>query len=254
MGTIITLEPRLYAEDLFDGLRPEKEQGEDRRIEVKRDERLEEMIAGFERVLKNKKLNPLGYQETYERISKIPRRYNSEEIEKFTLLLGKYQDSVNFDEIPGLFLSALINQSDDENFVLHTGYLTSYLHYIGWLNKKNITIKGNAGTCLGRSMKNGKIIVEGDSRNNTGVLMSGGLIEIRGEANDYVGSQMSGGKIIVRGNAGSNVGWAKTGGVIHLYGGYETISSYIYRGDIYHKGKQIIKAGKPVEGAKIKWE
>jgi hypothetical protein len=230
----LILTQKLKAEDLFDGLTPENEQGEDRKIEVRKDERLEELARDFERILENKRLGRFGPGE----LSELDYQYHwicrSENIEKFSLILGRYQDLEHFSFVSGLFLSSLINHSDDNDFVLHTTHLTTYPGYIGYFNTKNITIKGNAGKFLGNKMSSGRLIVEGDADSLAGDKMTGGLIAIMGDANYCVGSQMKGGEI-------------------HINGDYGTISEFIFGGNIYHRGKQIFKAGEPVEGAKVKW-
>jgi len=269
---VMALEPRLKAEDLIDSLGRENEQGKDRKIEVRTDGKLEELVIEFEEVLANKRIKNFYSEKVYKRRTLSSLKYSSKDIEKFSLLLERYHDLRYFDERVGLFLSSLINYSEDKDFVLHTYSLTNDPEYIGYLNFKNITVKGNAGDWLGYEMKKGKIIVEGDLGHDGGYFMRGGLIEIKGNAGEGIGYFMESGKIIVRGNAdrtaggfmsggkiivernvGKNVGHEMEGGKIHINGDYESISKSISGGDIYHKGKQIIKDGKAVRGAKIKW-
>ena len=60
---------------------------------------------------------------------------------------------------------------------------------------------------------------------------------------NYLGSWNT--KIItIKGNAGKDVGHAMKGGAINLDGNYEEISWAIKGGNIYHKGKLIVKDGK----------
>jgi hypothetical protein len=255
MGILTTLEPRLYAEDLFEGLRPEKEQGKDRKIKVKRNERLEELVREFEWTLKSIQLRTKSWeiQDIYKSMPKPKKSYDSKDIGEFLVLLERYQDASHFGYISGLFLSSLINYSFNNDFILHTHHLTSNPENIGYLNYKNIIIKGDPGGWAGYEMKNGKMIIEGNARINTGFNTVGGLIEIKGDVSLYLGCGMEGGLIRVYGNAGDDIGYGMKGGDIYLDGDYESISRSIRGGDIYHKGRQIIKNGKPVEGAKVKW-
>jgi formylmethanofuran dehydrogenase subunit C len=213
----LVLTQKLKARDLFDSLDREKEQGVDRRIEVKRDEKLEEITGYFEYILEYGWLKNLSYRESYGRMSERPV-YSSKEIEKFSLAIGKYQESKEFDSSYGILLSSLINQSNDKYFILHTGYLTTYPNYIGYLNSKNIIIKGNAGDSLGQEMQKGSIIVEGDTKYYAGSNMNGGLIEITGNVKNSLGYEMKGGKIIVRGNAGMDTGNSMINGEIIVFG------------------------------------
>jgi formylmethanofuran dehydrogenase subunit C len=304
------LTTRVKAEDLFDTLDREKEQGKDRRIEVRADRKLEELVNYFEYVLNNESLKDLVIESKYRWISRPSIKYSSEDIKEFSLLLERHQSSKYFNERSGIFLSSLINESYGKDLVLYTNHLDISIDLIGFSNTKNMTIRGNAGRFLGRGMESGKIIVESNSKDGAGDFMTGGLIEIKGDADYCLGSSMTGGKIIVRGNsdlatgclmengeitvfgnsegelgrgmkggivrvygntkelsgweteggkiyvggnAGNEAGYKMLGGEIHINGDYESISREIKDGDIYHKGKLIIKDGKEISGAKVKW-
>ena len=83
--------------------------------------------------------------------------------------------------------------------------------------------------------------------------MQGGEFIINGNVGDFLGDDLRSGMIVVNGQAGDFIGSSRSGGEIHLNGDYESITRECDGGNIYHKGKMIIKNGKPVRGAKIKW-
>jgi hypothetical protein len=267
----LTVTRRLKAKDLFDTLEKEKEQAKDNKIEVKSDSKLEEIIKDFEKIFEKAKSGGIILQSFYFDLKEI-QKYSSKDIEKFSLTLSRYKDPKYFNPAVGIFLSYLINNSEDKEFVVHTNHLEDSIQGIGYSNSKEIIIKGNSGSNLGRDMKSGKIIVDGDTQEDIGHNMSGGSIEVNGNSNSQIGYFMSGGEIILRGNSGNylggfmekgtiisfgdskkGVGLCMKGGKIYLEGEYKSITTMIQGGDIYHKGKLIIKDGKEVPGANLKW-
>jgi formylmethanofuran dehydrogenase subunit C len=278
---------RFKAQDLFDTLDREKEQGEDRRIEVKSDSKLVELIREFEKALMDREFGIGKYRELNDKGYLNPKRYSAEDIERFSLVMVGYQDEKGFNAKAGYFLSLLINQNENKEFVLDTRNLAIIPWYIGFRNTKNITIRGNAGDLLGYEMENGNITIEGNCDENAGNSMIGGLIEVKGNTKDFLGYQMRGGKIVVRGNVknnlgsfmeggnlivngncGDNLGWCMqngtitinrnagsgigldmSGGEIYLNGDYKKIAepNEETKGDIYHKGKLIFKDGRIIK-------
>jgi formylmethanofuran dehydrogenase subunit C len=268
----MVLQRILKAEDLFSRLTPENEEINDRKIKIKTDKGLEEITKDFERILEKAKLRGLILQSFYLE-PKNMRKYSSKEIERFSLVFRRYNDLKHFNPAVGIFLSYLIKNSYDKSFVVHTSHLEKTIQCLGYSNSKEIIIKGNSGSNLGRDMKSGKIIVEGYTEENIGHNMTGGFIEIKGNANSQIGYFMGGGEIVLRGDSGhylggfmengmiisfgntkKYVGLRMKGGTIHLNGDYKSISKQISGGNIYHKGTQIIKNGKAVPRAEIKWQ
>jgi hypothetical protein len=288
----IALELRLKAQDLFSGLDPERDQEKERRLEVQSDSKLEEITKYFKEALANRGPQNATIEKIYESISQNKMKYCSKDIEEFLVILGKYQDLNYFQSISGLFLSSLINQSEDKDFILHTGSLSDKIYDLGYKNTKNLMIKGDIKSCLGRRMKEGKIIIEGNCGTYSGQFMTGGSIEITGDADDQLGDTMKGGKIIVRGNSGKiagnfmengeiiifgnsgdelgrkmkggkivvkgfvgmNIGNAMIGGEIHLNGNYISQSKDIRGGNIYHKGKLLFQDGQRMDDPEIRWK
>ncbi|MCX8163109.1 MAG: hypothetical protein N3D10_00970 [Candidatus Micrarchaeota archaeon] len=132
--------------------------------------------------------------------------YTSIDVQKFCFELKNFENQADdFKVKAGLFLSALINQSKEQKFLLDTTALSSKIHYLGYSNTKEIVVNGNVGNNLGSNMEKGKITVYG--------------------------------------NAGTNVGYLMKGGEIYIEGQYQSIYPYLL-GKVYHKNQLIFKDGK----------
>ena len=133
----------------------------------------------------------------------------------------------------GPYISSLINKSNDKKIVIQNIH-NEPINNLGSNNyNKEITLIRNFGDYVGSNMFGGKITVNG----NVG---------------DFFGTGLRGGILIANGNVGKCVGIAMFGGDIYLNCDYNSISESIIGGNIYHKGNQIIKDGKPLEGLKIR--
>ncbi len=106
-------------------------------------------------------------------------KYSSKDVTIFSLMLKKYESSSNFVFLAGLFLSALINLSEEQNFEILTSDLIEKIWCMGIKNVKNITVKGCLGDGVGYSMKKGKIVIEGRAGYNLGFQASRGKIYVR---------------------------------------------------------------------------
>lgn len=171
--------------------------------------------------------------------------YSAKDVEKFSIaLIGlqneeHFSQKLHFFQKAGLFLSALINNCKDTDFVIHTQHLIKGIGELGLMNTKNIIVNGNAGDNVGQEMEGGSIMINGNVGKTAGNFMRGGSITVNGDADQYLGFYMQSGTITVTGNAGEDVGLSMKGGEIHLLGDYESISNDIEGGKIYHKGKLI---------------
>ena len=235
--------------------------------------------------------NPV-LEENYSNIARlVDRKYSSEDISRFAHFLRIYDERENFG-FSGLFLSSLINNSSDLNIELKEFESSEKLDCFAYKNNgKTITVNGNPGSYTGIMMQAGDLTINGETSNYLGQYMSGGNIIVNGNTRDFTGDKMSGGDIIIQGNCGRAPGSEMNGGLIEIYGDcgympgfkmkkgrivihgnsgfdpgilmqggeihidgeYRSIRD-IYGGNIFHKGKQIIKDGKPVPGAEIKWK
>ncbi|MEM2934136.1 MAG: hypothetical protein QXL78_04335 [Methanocellales archaeon] len=175
----------------------------------KRLDKLEEVIDDYERWLAEVEL---CYIYDIFKIPK-PRSHSARDIHRFS----KYPYEVKDREFThsGVFLSLLVNESEDSEFELE---LEERINYMGKENRKKITIKGDVGSYLGYYMQGGEIIVQGSAGSRAGSCMNGGRIIIKGEAGDWLGESMQNGEIIVEGSAGAGVGFNMAGGRIIIKG------------------------------------
>jgi hypothetical protein len=185
-------------------------------------------------------------------------QYTAKDVEKFSIALAEFQGGRYFNERAGYFLSALINNGPESDYVVHTRQLSENIDLLGLKNTKNITLNGNAGQFVGMFMVSGKLIIKGSALWMTGSSLKGGEILIQGNGGFYLGNQMDDGKIIVEGstekdvgehmkggrifvhgNGGISLGSYMAGGEIHVGGDIGWIGS-IKHGKIFHKGKLIV--------------
>jgi hypothetical protein len=220
----------------FRGYKHETEQPV-RTAEVKENQVLERLKQAWRDLIPGPHLSVNGY---YEKARKILKGLNcsAKDIENFSLVLGEFQTGEQSPGKAGMFLSALINTGNEENYIIHTKHLGP-IDYLGYHNEKSITVRGDAKKFLGWGMGRGNIVVEGDVGDYLGYHMRGGSITVEGNAGESIG-WMRGGAIIVRGDAGAVVGQYMRGGEIHLEGDYESISDQFKCGKIFHKGVLIV--------------
>ncbi|NYZ74440.1 hypothetical protein H0O00_04825 [Candidatus Micrarchaeota archaeon] len=216
-GIVVPDAPVLAMANRFQIHAPETEKAV-RKVEVVEDETLEKMKKAWKKCNYN-----YDWSKYYSKMLEIAKRlrYSAKDVENFSLALVEFQGEKRFSEKAGLFLSALINNSKDTVFVIHTAHFAESINHIGYLNTKNITVEGNAGDYVGGLMTSGTITVEGDAGKKIGWLMKRGIITVKGDAGECVGSGMKDGKIYVNGEIGG-------------------ISDEISHGKIYHKGELIV--------------
>ncbi|MDD5171769.1 MAG: hypothetical protein PHF60_01915 [Candidatus ainarchaeum sp.] len=164
---------------------------------------------------------------------------SAKDVERLSLAFAEFRDEEQFSMKAGVFLSALINNGNDTDYVVHTLPSLGQFHEIGWENTKNIVVKGDIESG-GWRMSAGRIIVEGDVSNTVGTGMTGGTIVVEGNVSFMVGLGMEGGRIIVKGDVEGSVGNTMRDGEIYLEGDYAKLSNDVYGGKIYHKGELIV--------------
>jgi hypothetical protein len=237
--TLTILNSILRAEDLFDSLDKEKKEQEDLRIKVEKSERLEQIVRGFENALK---VNENSIEKYYNEILRLVQiTPTSKEILGFSILMSDYQDNMNFKRNSGLYLSSLINKSDEKEFTINTRHLEKLPNFLGNYNDgKIIKINGDAGDFMGHFMQGGKFYAE-NANYFLGSEMRGGTIYIK-NAGNFVGDSMQAGKIYAE-NAEDNVGFEMQCGTIHIGNSYKSLSDSIKGGNIYFQGKLIVKDG-----------
>ena len=56
---------------------------------------------------------------------------SAKDVENFSIALAEFQDEKDFSEKAGLFLSALINNGKDNDYIIHTKHLEKKINFIG---------------------------------------------------------------------------------------------------------------------------
>ncbi len=203
--------------------------------------------------------SPTNIHEDYDVAQALIKeiQYSSNEIRSFSILLKEFEPGDWRFLHSGLFLSALINNSSEENFEILIKHLTQKIFYTGYKNTKNIlffghagngtglkmkggklVVKGNGDDCVGKELSKGEIIIEGDLLDGTGECMLGGKITVLGNTNNDTGHKMVDGIIEVRKNTGLHTGISSYGGEIHVEGKIESIGKNC-KAKIYQGGKRI---------------
>ena len=269
--------PKALALDVIAGLAPEDEQQPEKKIEVVRSPELDEIIAAYEKVLKDVRPHPsfTGY-DTVLRF--VPKNHSASTITTASIALGQFSDADAFNESAGLYLSALINQSSDtDHTLLLHGYKTAVKVLCCRIHKKmTVTVYGPTGPETALHNK-GKFILYGTANRGLGyhncgtVIVNGNVygptghfnrrdIQIHGDIEGDLGRQnkgeilvhgnvkgrvggLNGGTITVNGNVEGVVGYENEG-TIHLNGDYQTLADKLGPGSIYHKGTLIVEKGR----------
>jgi len=234
---IIRVPPAVAFGSKFGKYKPEEEK-EVRKVEIKEDNVLKKLKAAWKRFRYD---ILISWEKNYGVVSGQVKRleYSSKDVENFCIALAEFQGEEHFGSKAGLFLSALINNGKDTDYVIHTQHLNREIRWLGYGNSRNITVNGNTGGWVGFGMKGGSITVHGDVREAAGMEMKGGAIIVDGNATGRVGGSMKGGSITVNGDAGGWVGLGMKGGEIHLEGDCQSLACTREGGRIYHKGKLI---------------
>lgn len=176
-----------------------------------------------------------NYGTGFELIKKA--KYTAKDVKDFSFLLKRYERNRFFESTGGLFLSAVINNSQESNLEVITGHFNQ-IDCVGYCNKKNLIIFGNAGYGVGHGCQEGLLRVVGNAGRWTGSSMDGGTLIVEGNTGDDTGWCMSGGKLIVKGNAGDHTGWHMSGGEIHVEGKIVSIGPDCL-GKVYREGKLV---------------
>ncbi len=178
--------------------------------------------------------------------------YSAKDVEAFSLALAEFQGEENFSKKAGLFLSVLINNGQENEFIIHTAHLSEPVQFIGNGNTKNIIVKGDTGNCVGHMMESGAIIVEGNSGDMAGMEMTGGAITVMGNAGKDIGNRMKGGTMIVEGCAGQNIGSVMKGGTITVRGDAgDCVGNQMKDGAIVVEGNAGDHAGFAMSGGTV---
>lgn len=231
---------------------------------VKKNRTLRKLKASWKKFLRYESdpwdREELRYQKALDLVKS--RRYSAKDVEFFSFMLADFQNETSFVPRAGLFLSALINNGADSDYVIHTHHLDEKPDYLGFRNTKNILVKGDVASYLGYGMQDGSIEVVGSTGQSVGIHMENGKITVRGNTGIWLGSSMTGGEIIVDGNTGTYVAhdisnstiivngnvaggffWYMENSEVHIGGDLEIMHRSDMRsirsGKIFHRGVQI---------------
>jgi formylmethanofuran dehydrogenase subunit C len=231
----VNLQKKVMNADLFDDLGREERVEELRKIDVKTNPSLEWLLKCFDEFRKDNSTMLSKYYDNALNLLKGQFKINSLDIELFSIYNHNNKSySINGDFL-GIFLTAATNLCLDDTININTNHMEILPNYLGYQNKsKRIIVSGNVGSSLGLNMNSGEIIVNGNTNYGIGCDMSGGVIRIKGNV----------GYVKTAGEYGE-IGFRMKKGEIYFEGDdLPKISDNIDGGDIYHKGKLIVKDGK----------
>lgn len=185
------------ASDLFDNLGRENELPAERKLEV-RANRVEKIKEIFYSIPDHYKIN--------DEVLHAFERFTADDIFAFSITLRDYERGLRRRNrqsyFSGVFLSDLINFSQDEDFRICTVGLEDPPQFLCRENRKNVIITGNVGPYLGYRMVSGLIKVHGNVGSDIGCQMQGGRIEIFGRYMEALGGNgrfMTKGEIYAKG-------------------------------------------------------
>lgn len=111
----------------------------------------------------------------------------------------EFCDDADLHGMDGKFLSALINTSSKQSFMLPD---LSGVESVGARNAgKRIVVEGDVGPHAADRMEAGTLTVQGDAESYAGSCMAGGELTVEGDAAFGLGKKMTGGTIRVEGDA-----------------------------------------------------
>ncbi len=238
----------------------EQEAQEEKKIEVAESEGVKTLLEFYEKNHITADLAKLSWvREAYssflEKIQDL--EYTSKDVTSFSLKLKAYENEQLFSQKAGLVLSALINNSTEENFEVFIEHFSENISFLGYNNEKKLTVVGCGGHGLGILMQKGSIHVKGDAGGSIGNDMIDGNIIVEGNAHSSIGSSMKGGRIEVKGcvhqDGLDSVGFKMDGGVIvlsKLIGG--AIGPSMNNGSILIENAKAHSAGELLVGGSIK--
>ncbi|MFH0860873.1 MAG: hypothetical protein V1921_06695 [Candidatus Altiarchaeota archaeon] len=148
-----------------------------------------------------------------------------------------YSNELKHDTKLGIFLSALMNESNHKEFKLKVRTPLSHLGYLA--SDKDITVTGDLGEAAGHCMKDGKLIVKGNTRDMAGLGLEGGEIIVEGNAGTNTARLMEGGTLHIKGNSGILTALSMTGGILRVEGKIKEMSDDIRGGEIWQGNKKV---------------
>ena len=119
----------------------------------------------------------------------------------------------------GLYVSALVNCSQESHISLRLGDYQRPFHFLGYglPEGKTLTLQGDGGDFIGAGLNGGRLVVQGSAGNWCGAGMMGGEIRVDRHTGRNTGEWMQGGEIRVDGQI-HGIGKMLCGGCIFKQG------------------------------------
>ncbi len=196
-------------------LLPESLRKPKRQAIVIANEKVVKMEKAFEKILKAPSYFSPGPQAVQREMAGWD--YTVQDIEEFIAGIAKYQDAKRYHARAGLFISSLVNHAKEDKITLDLGHLDVLFDFLGYKNRKDLTIIGNIGSHCFQDVETGRGHVEGDALDFFGAQQHGGSISISGDARDDAGYKKDGGSLLVN-NVRNRTGEGMTGGILQING------------------------------------
>ena len=168
---------------LLEMFKPQESQGVARKQKTSANPRVKEIEKAFKKSLKGLRPDD-SFLESGPKLVEAakPLKCSPDEILEFSIRLSGSTDELALHNA-GLFLSALINNSKDRKFAIQAHGALKPIPYIGYCNKKEVIVHGDAGTGTCTFMVRGKVTINGDVGLWLGDTMTSGKIFVNGNLN-----------------------------------------------------------------------
>jgi formylmethanofuran dehydrogenase subunit C len=203
----------------------------DRIVRAKEDV-MEQIVQGYLRLVEDE-VKDLVWLVEHSRVVKAysaavksirDLRFDPDDIEEFCIELD------NSNKIPymisgpaGIYLSALVNHSEEGRITLRLRDYQRTFHFLGYRlpEGKSLILQGDVGDFIGAGLSGGRLVVEGSTGN-------------------WCGAGMMKGEIQITENTGQNTGEWMRGGEIHVDGRIRSVGKTLFGGKIYQRGKLLV--------------
>ena len=162
-----------------------------------------------------------AYGAAVERLRNL--KFDQEDIEAFCTKLDRSNRIPYLIPGPaGLFVSALVNLSQENHIQLRLEDFQRRLHFLGY------------------GLAEGKILtIHGDAGDFTGAGLSGGRLVVQGSTGNWCGAGMLSGEIWVSKRTGRNTGEWIQGGQIQVEGQIHSMGKNFFGGQIFEQGRCV---------------
>jgi len=236
---------------LLDRFVPQENPGQETRIIVERS-CLSKLGRELEEFLNyNSEKNPnkrRGISEMHNILAAVLacQHFSKKDVSDFFRLLPCYQYNENFGYRAGLFLSALFNSSEHNNFKITLPCMDEPINSLCMFNTKNIEFFGNVGDSFGAYAKGGFLLLHGNADSHTGDGNDGGTIVVDGNCGRWTGEDMKSGEIHVTKDTEGITGNRLHGGTIRVNGDLAIDRDFLYGGNIFKGDTQVVKDGRRI--------